>query len=124
MPPRKRINRAALDARRAEALTLRLSGLSYRAIAERTCVSHVQARTDVADAIEQIHAEWTLDRAHFKTLMMCRLDALLFVWWPLSIADPPDPTAADIVLNVMDMQARVMGLLLPTDAPPEPNHAV
>ena len=123
MPPQKRITRAALDARRAEALTLRLGGLSYRAIAEHTFTSHVQARKDVADAIKQVHAEWTLESALFRTLIMCRLDALLFVWWPLSIADPPDPDATTIVLNILDTQAHVMGLLPPNDAPPDPDDA-
>ena len=121
MRPRRRSSNAALDARRAEALALRTAGLSYRSIAERTSTSHEQARQDVAYAINQVHASWTLESGRFRTLAMCRLDALLQVWWPLSIADPPDPTAANIVLSVIELQATITGLM--PDTPLEPNDA-
>ena len=133
-----RTPKGEIDRRRADALSLRLQGATYRQIAERSFVSHETARSDVRLALDGIEARNAVDRRRYRALLMLRLERLFRVWWAAAIgclcqppcngqpcANPttPDPDAADRILSVLDAQARIMGLLPPNDTPPEVDHA-
>ena len=130
-----RISKDNLDRRRADALSLRLGGASYRQIGETLLVSHETARQDVAAALDGIEERDALDRRRYRSLVMLRLDRLLRVWWAASIGcqceptclgepcpnpTPPDPDAAERVLAIIGAQTAIMGLAAaptPADEP-------
>ena len=106
-------------------------GATYRQIAERNFVSHETSRQDVAAALDGIEQRNAVDRRRYRAMLLLRLDRLLRTWWAASIGcqcqppclgEPcpnpttPDPDAAARVLDILDAQARIMGLVQP-DAP-------
>ena len=126
-----RTSKDDLDRRRADALALRVGGATYREIGERNFTSHETARTDVDKALDGVERRNALDRRRYRSLIMLRLNRLLRTWWAASIgcqcqppcngepcANPttPDGDAADRVLNILDAQTRVLGLVQPDDA--------
>ena len=120
-----RISKGDLDRRRADSLSLRLQGATYREIAARNFTSHETARSDVRLALDGIEDRNAVDRRRYRALVMLRLERLLRTWWAASIGcqcqspcagEPcPNPTtpdldAADRILAILDAQARIMGL--------------
>ena len=130
-----RISKGSLDRRRADALSMRLGGATYREIGERNFVSHETSRNDVRLALDGIEQRDALDRRRYRSLLMLRLDRLFRTWWAASIGcecqppcagEPclnpttPDLDATDRILAIMDAQMQVMGLAAaptPADEP-------
>lgn len=96
---------AITDARRVQALDLRLAGASYRQIGAQLGVSHQTAYTDVQEMLKEYCTE-TADEVRSQEVH--RLDRLLLAQWPKATAG--DTKASELVLKIMGQRARLLGL--------------
>ena len=97
--------------RQYQALDLRRRGLSYRAIAAKLGVSHVQIRTDVESVLRQL-ADENKDKAdEIRQLELERLDFvnMSLDGWVAS----GNPAATNAYIKAMERRAKLQGL----DAP-------
>ncbi len=102
-------DRAAREARRAQALRLRLAGLSYDAIAHQLGFRHrAAAYRAVTRALTAMQREAA---PAVRALELARLDALLERVWPRAMAG--HLPAVDRVLAILDRRARLLGLHTP-----------
>ena len=99
---------AKAEARRIQALDLRLAGASYRQIGDTLGVSHVQAIRDVATMIKEYATE---PADQVRKAEAARLDKLMLAHWPQAIKG--DVRATTMVLQIMDRRARLLGLNAP-----------
>jgi len=115
-----RANSSTINERERRALDLMVAGATYKQIATvlglRGAGSAVQLcqRALAKRAVE--FSATTLAQA--RALYVDRLESLYRRWLPMALGSvaqgvPPDPKAAEIVLKVMEREARVLGL----DAP-------
>lgn len=91
--------------RRMVALTLRLSGANYAAIASATKVSQVQAKRDVAEAFKELDRD---DVRMQRAIYHQRLETLLMTNWSQALSG--DQTATNNVLSVMDRIDKLFNL--------------
>lgn len=91
-----------------EAMRLRLAGATYRQIAASQWCSRQEAYRRVQRAIREYAAE---PATTVRDLEVARLDALLMGHWQPAVAG--DPRHTQIVLQIMERRARLLGL----DAP-------
>lgn len=105
---------AVIQARRLEALDLRKSGASYRAIGQRLGVSHEQARLDIMACLAELAERQHEDTAQYRQLELERLDRLQMALWVKAVASPPDTRAALAVLRIFERRAKLLGLDAPT----------
>lgn len=94
------------EVRQAEAVKLRLTGLSCREIGERLGISEKNAWKHLRNALAAKGEE----REESRTLMVARLDAILAKLWP-QIDD--SPAAATAAIAIEKRRADLLGL----DAP-------
>ena len=99
---------ATAEARRLQALDLRLAGASYRQIGATLGVSHVQAMRDVSKMVSEYASE---PADEVRNAELARLDKLMLAHWPQ--ATRGDIKSTTMVLQIMDRRARLLGL----DAP-------
>lgn len=119
-------DRARISERRNKAIDLKLTGLSYRQIADRLDISHTQARRDVEERLKE-DAQKRPQTQQLRQLENHRLDILHQSWWPRALerleideqtgareGHDPDPAALDRVLRIMERRAKLNGLDMPT----------
>src|SRR3990172_2959972 len=99
---------AVTQARRVQALDLRLAGASYRQIALALGVGVKTAWLDVNRALREYLSE---PSDQVRAAEVARLDRLFLAHWPKAISG--DHQATYTVLAIMDRRARLLGL----DAP-------
>ena len=99
---------AKAEARRIQALDLRLAGASYRQIGDTLGVSHVQAMRDVSKMVSEYATE---PADEVRKAEAARLDKLMLAHWPRAIQG--DVRATTIVLQIMDRRARLLGIDTP-----------
>ena len=99
---------AKTQARRLQALDLRLAGASYRQIAQQLGVDVALAYRDVAKMIAEYASE---PAGQVRKAEVARLDKLMLAHWSEAIKG--DYKATQMVLQIMDRRARLLGL----DAP-------
>jgi len=97
--------------REREALDLRLTGMSYRKIADRLSVDVATAYRRVSAALERVKAEADEKAVEVKAMELDRLDRILEVLEPR--VERGDDKAIDRVLAVQQRRAKLLGL----DAP-------
>jgi len=99
---------AIRDARRLEALNLRLSGKSYRTIAATLKCTLPTAFNDVKIMLKEYASE---PADAVRNAEIARLDRLMLAHWPEAIKGKIEPTR--MVLEIMRRRAALLGL----DAP-------
>jgi len=99
---------AVTQARRVQALDLRLAGASYRQIAFALGVGVKTAWQDVNRALQEYLTEPV---EQIRAAEIARLDRLLMAYWQKALGG--DESAAYLFLAIMDRRARLLGL----DAP-------
>jgi hypothetical protein len=107
--------RIARAKRGAEALELRLAGLSYAEIGRRMGVSPQRAFTLVSEELARINAKRAEAAAEVTRIELERLDRLLAAVWPQ--AESGELPAVDRVLQIMQRRARLLGIDLADRAP-------
>ncbi|WP_314431654.1 hypothetical protein [Microbacterium lacticum] len=94
-----------METRRAEALSYRRAGLSYRQIGERMHLSHTQAHALVMQALDRIvHEEATA----LRDLEAQRLDMMQAAVWSRAVSG--DLRAIDTTLRISARRSRLLGL--------------
>jgi|GEM_PF-3856280 len=102
---------AKASARQAKALELRISGASYRTIAQTLGYGGPSgAHKSVVAGIKKMLQE---PSETCKRLELTRLDKLLAAFWQKAMNG--DELAADRVLKVMERRARLLGIDQPVD---------
>jgi hypothetical protein len=97
--------------RRAEALDLRIAGLTYRQIGERMGVSESRAYQLVGKALAVYRIDGTQKAEQLRAVMTAQLESLVGGLWPQAKAG--DVKAVSTLLGVFNRLARLHGL----DAP-------
>lgn len=105
LPAPRRAPKIVRATRRAEAMRMRLAGVSVDLIAKRFGVAPRTVYTWVAEGVRDIPRE---EADELRTLELARLDALQSAVWADAMRG--DPRATDRVLAVMDRRARYLGL--------------
>ena len=108
--------REAAAARRVAAVQLRMAGASYRTIAQKLGVSHVQAFKDVRAALKTTRVELTETTEEMITLEYARLEAAT-----LAIAErvmKGDLKAIDCWIRLSESRRRLLGLDAPNKIAP------
>lgn len=104
------LSKATVHAESAKALELRLTGMSYRAIAEALGVSdHSTIAQRVQIALKEIIRE---PAENVLKMELERLDKMLLGMWKKAAAG--DLQALDRALKIQDRRARYLGLDAPT----------
>jgi hypothetical protein len=111
-PGRPGRDRAAREARRLEALHLRLAGWDYDTIARQLGFRHRSSAYRLVQAA--LAARQREAAPAVRALELARLDALLERVWPRAMAG--HLPAVDRVLAILDRRARLLGLLAPERA--------
>lgn len=99
---------AKAEARRVQALDLRLAGATYRDISSRLGVTVAQSYKDVQQALRD-YCQDTAEEVRDQEL--ARLDRLMLAHWQRALNGDHKSTAT--VLSIMDRRAKILGL----DAP-------
>lgn len=97
--------------RRAKALELRKSGMTYSAIGKALGVSICMAHKDVHHVIDQLAKEARETAEAVRDIELERLDAMLKALWPA--VEEGDTSSISTALRVAERRARLLGL----DAP-------
>lgn len=97
--------------RRARALELRKAGFSYRKIAEKLSVSHVQARADIEAELKLLAEELHESADELRQIELERLDMLTRGLEPFAAVG--ETKAVNSFIKVMERRAKLLGL----DAP-------
>ncbi len=97
--------------RRGQALTLRKSGASIRAIAQTLDVSTTLIAKDLNRALVELAQEEKAGVAELRTLELARLDSLLQTFYPKAVNG--DYQAFDRVIKVAERRAKLLGLDMP-----------
>jgi hypothetical protein len=108
----RRGDRAAREARRLEALHLRLAGWDYDTIARHLGLRHRSSAYRLVQAA--LAARQREAAPAVRALELARLDALLERVWPRAMAG--HLPAVDRVLAILDRRARLLGLHAPERA--------
>lgn len=110
--------RAAAAKKRAQAVALRLAGMDWATIAERTGYGSAGAAcTAVKEALKADLKEQAENVEALRTLTVMRYDRLQAAYWAEAIKG--DPKAAEIVLKCLAGRAKVEGV----DAPAKVEHS-
>jgi hypothetical protein len=97
--------------RRAKALEMRKSGMTYRAIGAALGVSQCMAHKDVHHVIDILAREARETAEAIREIELERLDAMLAALWPA--VEAGDTSSISTALRVAERRARLLGL----DAP-------
>lgn len=105
--------RAAAAKKRATAVALKLAGVDWATIAERTGYrSPGAACTAVTEALKANQAELTRNVEELRSVQIARYDRLQAAFWPDAIKG--DVKAAEIVLKCLAGRGKVEGTEAPT----------
>jgi hypothetical protein len=104
-------NRLKGAALRAEAVRLRLTGLTYRAIGERLGFSEQRAWKIITGELARLTAERREAAAALLELSLERLDAMLLAAWDRAAGG--NLRAIDRVLKTVEKQTRLLGVQPP-----------
>src|SRR5690348_16543506 len=99
----------AKTVRMLQALKLRITGKSYRAIASELGIAADTAYSDVQAALNETRQAINLAALDFVSLELARLDTLQEAAWEKAI-DKQDITAAYFCLAVIDKRMKLLGL--------------
>jgi hypothetical protein len=97
--------------RRADALTMRASGLPYSSIARKLGITRQRAQQLVSGAMDSLRAQTTESVDELRALEISRLDGLLGVLWPK--AAKGDLSAIDRVLKIGERRMKLLGIEAP-----------
>jgi hypothetical protein len=98
--------------RRQRAVELRLSGATYRVIADDLGVTRQAAHKYVKQAMAVLNAKLAEDAEALRRLELERLDQLQAALWPAALEG--NSRAALATLKVMDARAKLVGLYAPS----------
>lgn len=105
--------RAAAAKKRTQAVALRIAGVDWATIAERTGYrSPGAACTAVTEALKANRAELAENVEELRGLTIARYDRLQAAYWPKALSG--DVKAAEVVLKCLTGRARVEGTEAPT----------
>lgn len=110
--PAQRARTLGAAKRRAEIFEYVKAGASYRDIATRFGVSHVQIYRDVRRVLSDLQHTAVRDLELYRQLELCRLDQLLQGLWPQAVVG--NLGAVALALRIGERRAKLIGL----DAPP------
>lgn len=100
-----------VQARRAQALALRIAGASFRQIGRQLGVSHVRAIKDVQHELDTLAVQRQESAERLKALELARCDRLTLALEPK--VGKGDVQAVRAMVRVMERRARLLGI----DAP-------
>jgi hypothetical protein len=104
-------NRLKGAALRAEAVRLRLTGLTYRAIGERLGFSEQRAWKIIGEELVRLTAERREAAAALLELSLGRLDAMLLAAWDRAAGG--NLKAIDRIIRTVEKQTRLLGVQPP-----------
>ncbi|MEU5834490.1 hypothetical protein ABZ820_12570 [Streptomyces diacarni] len=105
--------RAAAAKKRAQAVALRIAGMDWATIAERTGYRSAGAAcTAVTEAMKANLHEQAHNAEELRALTVMRYDRLQAAYWPDALKG--DKKAADVVLKCLAGRARIEGTEAPT----------
>lgn len=100
-----------MEARRTQALALRIAGATYREIAKALAVCPQTAYTDVQTELEALDKLKAERAERLRDLEVERCDKLTMALWPR--AQQGDAQAVNSLVRVMDRRAKLLGLDVP-----------
>ena len=101
--------RAAIEARRYDALQLKIAGYSDREIARRLGVGVSTAHNDVKNVLEAMAREHAEEAANLRALLNIRYEALFRAYYDQAVAG--DTEATKIVVGIMERVAKINGVI-------------
>jgi hypothetical protein len=108
------IERIGRSQRAAQALELRIAGLTFREIGKRMGFSEQRAHALVTEELSRLNAKRAEQAAAVTRLELERLDRLVKGVWVKAQAG--DPAAQQCVLRCMERRAKLLGLDAPASA--------
>ena len=96
-----------------EVLRLRRAGLSINDIARHTGVATNTVRRYIERGLRELKEARLEDTEMLRDLELERLDEIYACLAPRALGDPPDLAYVDRLLRVMELRARILGLLAP-----------
>ena len=96
-----------------EVLRLRRAGLSINGIARHTGVATNTVRRYIERGLRELKEARLEDVEMLRDLELERLDEIYACLAPRALGDPPDLAYVDRLLRVMELRARILGLLAP-----------
>ncbi|TDC28494.1 hypothetical protein E1211_27815 [Micromonospora sp. 15K316] len=109
---------AEVSERRRKAISLKLAGLSWQAVADQLGYrSRGAACQDVSRALEQYRRDEAQQVEMLRHVEGERYDRLQAAFWPKALQG--DPKSADVILKVMAGRSKLFGL----DAPAKVQHS-
>jgi hypothetical protein len=102
----------SVEADRKSALDLRITGMSYRAIAAQRGCSVGKAYEDVSTALAKLKAECAEKAEEVRKLELDRIDVMLKGIWP--DAENGDARKIETELKLMERRAKLLGIDAPT----------
>lgn len=116
MGTRQKTSKSAIERRRgaADAVALRLVGLTYRDIGARLGISVSSAYNRVKRELDRVNEKSSEDALALRRLEIERLDRMWARLWPRAFREAPGVyKAMDGLLSIMERRAKLLGL----DAP-------
>ena len=110
--PKQGAKTAEIEIRRAQAMRLRLRGMTYRAIAAELGVNEKTAFGDVAAVLERTREEANEDAGRAIAMEVERLDALIASAWPS--VESGDTAAIETARRLGESRRKLLGLDAPT----------
>lgn len=104
--------KVAKEAKASIALSLRIEGMSYAAIAAQMGIAVSNAYNLVSDALAKLEAETAEKAAEIRRIEVDRLDAMLKALWPA--VKQGEPRAIEVSLKTMERRSKLLGLDAPT----------
>ena len=101
--------RAKIQARRYDALQLKIAGYSDREIARRLGVGVSTAHNDVKNVLEALAREHEEQAASLRSLLNVRYEALFQAYYDKAIAG--DTEAAKICVGILERVAKINGVI-------------
>lgn len=101
---------ARIETRRAKAISLRLKGKTYRAIAKETGVTVRQAWEDVKAVLERTKADANEDAEHHRAIDLERIDRAIEVCMQALDSDEQSFGAIDRLVKLQERRAKLLGL--------------
>ena len=101
--------RAKIQARRYDALQLKIAGYSDREIARRLGVGVSTAHNDVKNVLEALAREHEEQAASLRSLLNVRYEALFRAYYDQAIAG--DTEAAKICVGILERAAKINGVI-------------
>ncbi|MCG5549170.1 helix-turn-helix domain-containing protein [Halorhodospira halochloris] len=102
--------------RKARALELRQTGMTYADIGRELGISNAQAHRLVSGALQEIRKRASEEAEQLRTLELSRLDQLHHALWESALGG--ELRAIDRLLRIMERRAKLLGLDAPTCVAP------